>query len=84
LIACNLDENRMNADIRNSDNARRLGESAFDCRLRVETGRGLIAPRPGGRSRRLADFDAASLLAKDGARSNGPDGGKRKPAQPML
>ena len=34
----------------------------------VESGYGLIALRPGGKPRRLADFDAASLLAKGGAR----------------
>jgi len=36
----------------------------------VESGYGLIALRPSGQPRRLADFDAASLLAKDsGAQS---------------
>ena len=35
----------------------------------VESGYGLIALRPSGKPRRLADFDAASLLAKSGTRS---------------
>ncbi|MCL2656021.1 MAG: AbrB/MazE/SpoVT family DNA-binding domain-containing protein [Betaproteobacteria bacterium] len=33
----------------------------------VESGYGMVALRPGGKPRRLADFDAASLLAKDRA-----------------